>query len=441
MNLITLRSIILKNFFSLVNSLTLNVIQFQEERRSYLSLLTFTIQIYNIILQNKNVTILYRDIIRDNWSITETRILSSSSRKAVKLEACKLAGIGSRIGRPTNCRPTVCNNYRGSRERREKRSVEGRGGRATGKGQRGLWARRTEKERRAERRERERERERELRGTMKSLTGRSEHNAPWSTLSAPTTDPPHNPTRIVRPINIVLYRESWDEPALWLDRSLPSSSLSPATADATPNLSSSHTESFLFCSTEFLSYSPRIFLLDRANHPPLPILTSQFPRLSSSSASQSEHRFVSLWSMLSPRCFFSSFSSPLSFLFFLSFTSFLSNPPTPLIRLLTFSEKTADFIDFVHRIPFFFPFPRLRPVSNPFSLPPSFLFSAFVNFFVNSILNAKKLSGLSLTRSPISEVPRYPGREFHKNRRFRSILAAGRGEGEGGRTAGGRKIS
>lgn len=56
---------------------------------------------------------------------------------AVKLEACKLAGIGSRIGRPTNCRLTVCNNYRGSRERREKRSVEGRSGRATGKGQRG----------------------------------------------------------------------------------------------------------------------------------------------------------------------------------------------------------------------------------------------------------------------------------------------------------------
>ena len=63
-------------------------------------------------------------------------------------------------------------------------------------------------ERKGENGERERERERELRGTMKSLTGRSEHNAPWSTLSAPTTDPPHNPTRIVRPINIVLYRES-----------------------------------------------------------------------------------------------------------------------------------------------------------------------------------------------------------------------------------------
>lgn len=140
-------------------------------------------------------------ITRTNDSYRLYNILAdflSWSGRVEKLEACRLAGIGR--NRATNETETVCNNYRGSRERREKRNGEGRMEGQREKGQRGRCAR-TEKERKAEKRG-------ELRGTMKSLTGRSEHNAPWSTLSASTTDPPHNPTHIVRPINIVLYRES-----------------------------------------------------------------------------------------------------------------------------------------------------------------------------------------------------------------------------------------
>lgn len=135
----------------------------------------------------------------------------------------------------------------------------------------------------------------------------------------------------------------------------------------------------------------------------------------------------------------------LSFTVISSFRSFQPPlpPPHPIDtfhslhsprKLQTLSTSSTQF-------PFFHSFASIQP----FFLRPSFLFSAFVNFFANSIhpLDAKKLkSGLSLTRSPISEVPRYPGREFHKNRRFRSILAAGRGGGGGGgRTADGRKIS
>lgn len=136
-------------------------------------------------------------------------------------EACSKVGENRwwKSGRPTKPRQSaIIIGGLGRKKRKKERAkggTEGQPGGVGGKGQRGRWAR-TEKERG------EAEKRGELRGTMKSLTGRSEHNAPWSTPSAPpTTDPPHNPTRIVRPINIVLYRESWDEPARWLDRSDP----------------------------------------------------------------------------------------------------------------------------------------------------------------------------------------------------------------------------
>lgn len=220
-------------------------------------------------------------ITRTNDSYRLYNILAdflSWSGRVEKLEACMLAGIGR--NRATNETETVCNNYRGSRERREKRNGEGRMEGQREKGQRGRCAR-TEKERRAEKRG-------ELRGTMKSLTGRSEHNAPWSTLSASTTDPPHNPTHIVRPINIVLYRESWDEPARWFDRSMLLSF--SCSCGCSRCLSSS---SYYL---EILSYS--LDFLSRSNTPLSPSIRSYFrtPRLLEASQSK-HHRFVSVWSV------------------------------------------------------------------------------------------------------------------------------------------------
>lgn len=325
-------------------------------------------------------------ITRTNDSYRLYNILAdflSWSGRVEKLEACRLAGIGR--NRATNETETVCNNYRGSRERREKRNGEGRMEGQREKGQRGRCAR-TEKERRAEKRG-------ELRGTMKSLTGRSEHNAPWSTLSASTTDPPHNPTHIVRPINIVLYRESWDEPARWFDRSMLLSF--SCSCGCSRCLSSSS------CYLEILSYS--LDFLSRSNTPLSPSIRSYFrtPRLLEASQSK-HHRFVSVRSVPAVRkrvslcsCSTSFYSPTLPIISFLDFAvSYRTTPPRFILRLIDTLLM-----------------PRL-PVWN-------------CRLHCCVIVRGRE---------------RYPGRarrEFHKNRRFRSILVA-RGPDGGGWRANGK---
>lgn len=278
---------------------------------------------------------------------------------------------------------------------------------------------------------------------MKSLTGRSEHNAPWSTLSAPTTDPPHNPTRIVRPINIVLYRESWDEPALWLDRSL-----HPPLFLLQPPM---HSQPLLFphclLPTEFLRRTPPDFP-SRSNHHP-PLLPFRFlPR------SFQDFLFLQPIGATFRFTLFDAFSQLLLFTFFLllSFTSFLG-PFSPIIPLSfppahpsshwsTNLLTPRKFQNFIYSFFFFFYLPlwSIPLLSTQASI--QLIFSSSPSFFFTP--SFRELGDFRIRPSIVNgdrrypRFRRYPGRECHKNRRFRSILAAGGGRRGRGAADGGR---